>query len=133
MGLAELRQKLAEKLKERAQATKEAVERNEARDDYETTDKALRNMRRDVRREMDKDEKEQLRKYLRARAAQEDRSWLNPYGMLDTQDSNLSRPQVNVFRNNDNAFELNQKQQVGNILSVPNSFKQTNNTKRKNR
>jgi hypothetical protein len=122
MGFTEIREKLANALKNKSDQYKEAQEKSEARDDYETTDKALRNKRRDVRKYMDQDEKEQLEAYLRARRAQEDRSWMNPYGMLDTQEINISKPSVNVFANNRNIHKIDSRRETRSVLETPNAF-----------
>jgi hypothetical protein len=133
MGFEEIRNKLSEYVKNKQNEYKEAQALNESRDDYETTDKALRNKRREVRKYVDKDEKAQLEAYIRSRQAQEDRSWMNTAGMLDTQEINISRPTRNVFADNQNFHQIDPRKPTGNILGTPNMFTPSSNKGRKRR
>ena len=130
MGFQELRQKIADKIKEKNAEYNQAQEESLARDDYETTDKALRNKRREVRKYMDKDEKTKLEAYIRARQAAEDRSWMNPYGMLDNQEINIAKNYTNVFTNSLNPYKDTVNSPV-NILKAPNLIRGKSITKKK--
>lgn len=124
MGFAELKQKIQEKIREQQLKYEEGQARAEARDDWETTDKGLRNKRREVRKYIDQDEKAQLEAYIRQRRAQEDSSWMNPYGMLDNQEINISRPQPRIFETGFNPHRM-QRGGETNILMTPNPFVNT--------
>lgn len=131
MGFSEIRQKLMASIKGKQEEYKQAQQANEARDDFETVDKALRNKRRQARKYVDQDEKAQLEAYIRQRQAQEDRSWMNPFGMLDDQQINISRETTNVFANNRTLFGTDTNNEPNNnILAAPNPYRPTTtNTK----
>jgi hypothetical protein len=131
MSLEEIRQKLMEKVRAQNEAQQVAQAKSEARDDWETTNNGLRNLRRHVQKYRDEDEKRNLEAYIRQRRAKEDASWMNPYGMLDNQEINISRNTGSVFSNSENFFVERHSEPVGNILAVPNKF--ASNVKRKRR
>ncbi|HPE15044.1 MAG TPA: hypothetical protein PLT65_04340, partial [Bacilli bacterium] len=124
MGLNEIKQRIADKIKEKQLEYAEARAINEARNDFETTNKSLRNTRRHAQKYIDEDEKRQLEAYIRARQAQEDKSWVNPYGMLDNQEINISRPQPRIFETGFNPHKMNRGGETQ-ILNTNNPF--TNN------
>lgn len=120
MGLSELRQQLMDKLRQKNAEYNAAQNETANRDDYETTDKGLRNIRRHVRKYVDQDEKAQLQAYLRQRQAQEDSSWMNPYGMLDNQEINISQDRNNSIMNAPNTITTPQAlARPIDILGVP--------------
>jgi len=123
MGFQELRQKLIESMRKREAEFQQAQQQSMARDDFTTNDNGLRNTRRHVQKYRDRDEKEQLEAYLRMRQAQEDKSWMNPYGMLDNQEINISRSKTNAFAN---AFNPYKKEYTGqtSVLGVPNLIRE---------
>lgn len=125
MGFNEIRQRIADKIAEKQREYAEARAISEARDDYETTNKSLRNTRRHAQKYVDEDEKKQLEAYIRARQAQEDKSWVNPYGMLDNQEINISRPQPRIFETGFNPHKMNRGGETR-ILNTPNAFIQNN-------
>jgi hypothetical protein len=127
MGFNEIRQKIADKIAQKQNEYAEARAISEARPDFETTDKSLRNTRRHAQKYVDEDEKKQLEAYIRARQAQEDKSWTNPYGMLDNQEINISRPQPRIFETGFNPHRM-QRGGETNILNTPSPF--TNNKKK---
>jgi len=132
MGFQELRQKLIEKMRQQQEEFKAAQAISQARDDFTTTDNGLRNTRRFVQKYRDRDEKEQLQAYLRMRQAQEDKSWLNPYGMLDNQEINISREHTNAFANAFNPYKKNiSNDKPVSVLSVPNTIRTTKNVTQK--
>ena len=64
MGFREIQAAISQKIKEKSAEYKEAQAISEARDDWETTDKALRNQRRQARKYIDQDEKACLKTFL---------------------------------------------------------------------
>lgn len=115
--------KMKEYLTRKNAEINQAQSESEARPDWETTDKALRNTRRQVQKYRDKDEKAQLEAYLRQRQAQEDRSWMNPYGMLENQEINLSQDRNNNIMTQPNLISQSDLHEpTNNILNVPNTF-----------
>lgn len=128
MGFQEIKQKIADKIAQKQAEYAEARAISEARDDFETTNKSLRNTRRHAQKYADEDEKAQLEAYIRARQAQEDKSWVNPYGMLDNQEINISRPQPRIFETGFNPHRMNRGGEV-NILNTGNTFIQNGGNK----
>lgn len=109
-----------------------AQEQAAAQDDWTTQNKGLRNIRRQVQKYRDKDEKLQLEAYLRQRMAVEDQSWVNPYGMLDNQEVNISKAKDNQIMEAPNFFALETEGvQPGSILGVENKFQSKINTNRR--